>query len=60
MALSCQPETHSSFTSKCSLEVFLYKNFEIDFSWITTFPQCVHGVYDEEMEKIQGKYSRNY
>ena len=44
----------------CSLGVFLYKNFEIDFSWITTFPQCVHGVYDEEMEKIQGKYSQNY
>ena len=44
----------------CSLGVFLYKNFEMDFSWITTFPQCVHGVYDEEMEKIQEKYSRNY
>ena len=27
---------------------------------MTTFPQCVHGVYDEEMEKIQGKYSPNY
>ena len=55
-----QPIPSMSNCHKCSFGVFLYKNFEIDFSWITTFPQCVHGVYDEKMEKIQGKYSRNY